>query len=215
MKFPDSKKYVVSSIITSAIFGIILGVLLLAIPAALLMRIVFVIIGVATILTNIPTFTFGLVTFRTSEGKIATLTSLLSLIIGFLIIFWHQTFLVFFLGAYLIIMPLIDVLFAKEKLDRFKAELPKLILGAVMMIIGPAQSVEILFDIAGWVIIALTALYSILMLILALTRKKKHTAATGTRIFADTDGDGTIDTVYVDTTGDGKADTSIPYNEDQ
>lgn len=211
MKFTDSKKYVLSSIITSAIFGIILGVLLLALPV---IEIVFVIVGIATILTNIPTFTFALVTIRTPEGKAAFFTSLLSLVFGFLIIFCHQTLLVFFLGAYLIVMPLIDVLFAKEKLDRFKAELPKLILGAVMILIGPAQSMEILFDIAGWVIIGLTAVYSIVMLILALTRKKTP-STTGTRIFADTDGDGTIDTVYVDTTGDGKADTSIPYKEEK
>ena len=44
---------------------------------------------------------------------------------------------------------------------------------------------------------------------------KASTATTGNRIFVDSDGDGSIDTVYVDTTGDGKADTATPFREEK
>ena len=133
------------------------------------------------------------------------------MVIGFVMIFWRIQLLLYVLGAYLILMPVIDILFAEKKIERLKAEIPKLILGAVMLLLGPAQSLDILFDIAGWVVIALTALYVISMLI-AMNKKQN---VTGSRVFADTDGDGTIDTVYVDTTGDGKADTAMPYNDDR
>ena len=209
MKLMDTKKYVLSSIITSAIFGIILGVLLLVIPTDFLLNVVFIIMGIVTILNNIPTFTMGIVTFSTFEGKVSFFTSLLSMVIGFVMIFWRIKLLLYVLGAYLILMPVIDILFAEKKVERLKAEIPKLILGAVMLLLGPAQSLDILFDIAGWVVIALTVIYVISMMI---TMKKKQNV-TGSRVFADTDGDGTIDTVYVDTTGDGKADTAIPYDD--
>ncbi len=211
MKLPSFKKYVWSSVITAAIIGILLGVLLLVVPTDLLIKIVFIIMGIVTIINNIPTFTMSIVTFSTIEGKISFITSLISLVIGFVMIFWHSTFLMVFLGIYLVAIPILGILLSQKKGERFKAELPKLILGGVMILLGPARSLEILFDVAGWAIIVLTVIYTVLMLIVS-TRKKKR-APTGSRVFADTDGDGTIDTVYVDTTGDGKADTAVRYDE--
>jgi len=209
MKLMDTKKYVLSSVLTSAIFGIALGVLLLVIPTNFLLDAICIIMGIVTIINNIPTFTMGIVTFSTFEGKVAFFSSLLSMAMGFVMIFWREQVLLFVLGAYLILMPIIDVLFAEKKLERFKAELPKLILGVVMIILGPAKGLDILFDIAGWIIIVLTVIY-VLFMIISMQKKQN---VTGSRVFADTNGDGKIDTVYVDTTGDGKADTATPYNE--
>lgn len=209
MKLMDNKKYLFSSILTSAIFGILLGILLLAIPTDLLLNVICVIMGIVTIVNQVPTFTMGIAAFSTLEGKLSFFTSLLSMMMGFVMIFWHVQFLLFFLGIYLIVMPLIDVLFSKQRLERLKAEAPKLILGTVMLIVGPAQSLDILLKVAGWIVIGLTVIYVILMLISV--RKKQQ--VTGSRVFADTNGDGTIDTVYVDTTGDGKADTATRYYE--
>ena len=90
------------------------------------------------------------------------------------------------------IIPLIQILLAKEKLTRLKAELPKLILGVVMLVVGPAGTLAALFDVAGWIIIVLTAFYTLLSL---LSLKNPKNTKTGGRVFVDVDGDGTIDTV--------------------
>lgn len=209
MKLMETKKYVFSSVITSAIFGTVLGILLLIIPTDFLLNAICIIMGIVAIINNIPTFTMGIVTFSTFEGKVSFFSSLFAMVLGFVMIFWGERFLLFVLGAYLILMPLIDVLFSEKKLERLKAEAPKLILGAVTLILGPAQGLDVLFDIAGWAVIGLTVIYVIFMLVSV--RKKQN--ITGSRVFADTDGDGTIDTVYIDTTGDGKADMATPYDE--
>jgi len=112
-------------------------------------------------------------------------------VLGFLMIFQHESYLMFFLGGYLILFPAIEILLAKDKLTRLKAELPKLILGVVMLVVGPAGTLEVLFDVAGWVIIVLTAFYTLLSL-LSLRKPKNQT---GSRVFVDVDGDGTIDAV--------------------
>ena len=126
-------------------------------------------------------------------------------------IFWHSTFLMFFLGAYMIVLPLIEILLAKRKSEQLKAELPKLILGVVMLLLGPAKTIGVLFDVAGWVIIGLTLINAIASL-LSLKKVQKNT---GGRIFVDYTGDGVVDSVYIDTTGDGKVDTETKYRENQ
>ncbi len=216
MKTMDSNKYLWSSVIVFALLGVLAGILLLAIPAELLLDIIFVIMGIVTVISNVPGFAMGVMHFATLEGKISTVLSLISCVVGFVMIFWHTEYLMFFLGAYLILMPLIEVLFSKTKWARFKAELPKLILGAVMILVGPFKTLEVLLDVAGWVIIGLTVIYVVSVLIGSLVKKnKKADTVTGGRIFADTDGDGKIDTVYTDVDGDGKADIEVKYEEDR
>lgn len=209
MKLMDSKKYLLGGALTFALFGILMGWLLILLPASVLLRIVFVIMGIVTVVTNVPTLVAGLVNGQSTEGKLCALLSLISIVVGFLMIFWHSGILMLLLGAYMIVTPLFEVLTAKRRGERFKAELPKMILGLVMILVGPARTLGALFDIAGWIIIALSVIYVVGMLIG--TRKKQN--VTGSRVFADTDGDGKIDTVYVDTTGDGNADTATRYND--
>ena len=81
----------------------------------------------------------------------------------------------------------------------------------VLLLVGPAKALNLVFDIAGWVVLALTAVY-IVTILLGQRIASKHVDKTGNRIFVDTTGDGKIDTVYVDTTGDGKADTAAKYH---
>ena len=113
-------------------------------------------------------------------------------------IFQHESYLMFFLGGYLLIIPLIQILISKEKLTRMKAELPKLILGVVMLVVGPAGTLDVLFDVAGWIIIVLTAIYTLLSL---LSLKTSKNSRTGSRVFVDYDGDGTVDAVIHDSEG--------------
>ena len=211
MNIKNSGRILGGSILLSALFGILAGILLIFLNADILLKIVFVIMGIITVFYSLPGITLGVMSFSTKTGKLTLLLSALSAVIGFLMIFWHSTFLIFFLGAYMIVMPVIEILLAKDKLDQLKAELPKLILGVVMLLLGPAKTLDVLFDIAGWVIIVLTLINTLASLISI----KKVQKNTGGRIFVDTTGDGKVDTVYIDTTGDGEADTATKYRENK
>lgn len=211
MKTNSVKKFMGGSILLSALIGILAGVLLIALSADLLLKIVFVIMGIITVFYSLPGITLGLMSLGTRGGKVTLLFSVISAVFGFLMIFWHESFLMFFLGGYLLILPLIQILLAKEKLDQLKSELPKLILGVVMLLIGPAGAIGILFDVAGWVIIVLTLLYTVGSLL----SLRKMQEKTGGRIFVDHTGDGKPDVIYLDTDGDGNADTEIRYSDDK
>lgn len=198
MQTKSYNRYLGGSILLSALIGVLAGVLLIALDTAFLLKIIFVIMGVITVFYSLPGIAVGLMGISTGTGKITLIFSILSVALGCLMIFQHESYLMFFLGGYLLIVPLIQILLSKEKLTRMKAELPKLILGVVMLVVGPAGTLDVLFDVAGWIIIILTAFYTLLSL---LSLKKPKNSQTGNRVFVDYDGDGTVDAVIHDSEG--------------
>ena len=213
MKMNASQKLFGSGVLIFALLGLLSGILLIALPVELLLRIVFVIVGVVTVVCNLPGLIVGLANLGNRVGQVSLVLSLVSVILGVLMIFFHSSVLMILVGVYLLILPLVEILLSKDRGAQLRAELPKLILGVVLLVVGPARSVAILFDVAGWIIVALTAIYLVAMLISYLYRQQKADTQTGNRTFADTTGDGKIDTVYVDTDGDGSPDTKRRYRE--
>ena len=216
MRLPKSNRSLLWQTLVFALFGVGVGVLLIALPADLLLRLAFVIVGALTVLTQIPGILSGLLHLseRGGGGKLLLFSSLISTALGLLMIFYPSALLSVLLGVYLIVLPLILVLTDRDKRTRLQKELPRMILGVVLVLIGPAAILDLLFDVAGWVILVLTLVYTAVTL-LAARRRTERAHVTGNRIFADTDGDGSIDTVYLDTTGDGRADTATHYRENE
>lgn len=216
MRLPKSNRSLLWQTLVFALFGVGVGVLLIALPADLLLRLAFVIVGALTVLTQIPGILSGLLHLseRGGGGKLLLFSSLISTALGLLMIFYPSALLSVLLGVYLIVLPLILVLTDGDKRTRLQKELPRMILGVVLVLIGPAAILDLLFDVAGWVILVLTLVYTAVTL-LAARRRTERAHVTGNRIFADTDGDGSIDTVYLDTTGDGRADTATHYRENE
>lgn len=215
MKMNASQKLFGTGVLIFSLLGLLAGILLIALPVELLLKIVFVIVGVITVVSGLPVVFAGLSNFGDRAGRVSLVLSLISVVFGILMIFFHSTVLVILVGVYLLILPLVEILIARDRVAQLKAELPKLILGVVLVVIGPARGAAILFDVAGWVILVLTAVYLVSMLISYLIRQKKAEAQTGNRTFVDTTGDGKIDTVYTDIDGDGKPDTKRRYREDK
>lgn len=214
MKLPNSKQTTLASILIFACLGLLTGMLLILIPTDFLLKAIFIVMGILTVVYNIPGFVAGLVSIQTKAGLVTMLLSLVSIVTGFLMIFWHSELLMIFLGAYMVIFPIVEILLSEDKVGRLKTELPKLIIGLVLLLIGPAKVMDVMFDVAGWIVIGLTAIYVVVLLFSQLKRTNQNKNVTGNRIFVDTTGDGKIDTVYHDTDGDGTPDTATKYNEE-
>lgn len=215
MNLKNTAQSFLTGVIVFALIGVLLGVLLILLPISFLLNIVFVVMGVVTILYSIPGIAAGLAHIDTRAGRASLTLSLLSLVVGVLLIFWHNNLLMVILGVYFILFPLMEILLSKNKTAQLKSELPKMILGVVLLLVGPAKTLGVLFDIAGWVVIALTVIYSLVTLIGYYGRRSRHKNITGNRVFVDTTGDGKIDTVYMDTNGDGTPDTAQRYRDDK
>ena len=213
MNLPNIKKTSLITILLIGVLGILLGVLLLAIDPAFLLKILFVVMGIITVLSAVPGLFVGISSVDTAAGRVSLIVSLISIVIGFLMIFWHSSILMIVLGIYLLVFPLIEILLSKDKAVRLKSELPKMIVGLVLILVGPAKALDVMLDIAGWGVIVFSVVYVVLSLFAGVRNQNKKEATTGNRIFVDTTGDGKVDTVYVDTTGDGKPDTAKRYRD--
>ncbi len=209
MDLSSVKRSALTGALIYTVFGVPAGLLLLLVPTSFLLWLVFVIMGIVTVVSNIPGVIMGLMSIGRPSGILMLVLSALSVMLGVMMIFWHEEILMIVVGIYMLLLPILSVILAKDHGAQLKAELPKLIIGLVLVILGPAGTIDVLFDVAGWIVIALSVIY--LVTVLLGVRKLQNTP--GTRVFVDHDGDGTIDAVYVDTTGDGRVDASTKYKD--
>ena len=191
--------------------GVALGLLLVLLPVAFLMKVFFVVMGVLVLATSIPGIFAALRLSGTRTGRVALMLSLISALVGIILIFSHSKLLLIVVGVYMVALPIVQIILARGAAFAWKAELPKLIVGCLLLILGPASALEMMFDVAGWITVALTVAFVAFLAIKALRRQAVAQKKTGGRMFVDVDGDGSVDTVYMDTTGDGKHDTARRY----
>jgi len=199
MKMIQNKQLFWSQILTIALLGGLLGGLLILLSTDLLLKIIFVFLGAITVLSAIPSLLLGLSCSGERAGKLALFSSLVSMIMGIVLIFWHNNILMIIAGIYFVLFPILEIVLAKNRMRQLKSELPKLIIGVVLLAFGPAQTLDLLFDIVGWSVIGLTLISIVVTVISHIRYQKKLETRTGARVFVDHDGDGTIDAVYMDT----------------
>ncbi len=209
MDFKNIRRGFSRASLTIAGIGILIGLLLIVIPVGFLLDVVFFIMGIATIVVSLPALISLLPLRHTRVGSVSLVCTALLVIAGFLMLFWHSSVLLIIVGVVMIAQPILSIVSATGRQARLKAELPKLIIGVVLLLLGPANAIDVLFDVAGVGLIVLSIIYLIAMYVVL----KKSQNVTGNRVFVDTDGNGTIDTVYVDTDGNGEVDTATDYRE--
>jgi MFS family permease len=207
MKHIAQQKSFWGTLLSVSLIGVLIGVLFWVLNADALLRIVSVILGVITVISSIPDLIAGIAALPSRHGTVSFLIALVTAVLGFVLIFSHRTLILILLGVFLVVLPVLQLLLSKDRKRILRRTLPQILLGILLIVVGPAAILNVLFDIAGIVVLVLTAVYIVGML-LSLRRSQKKT---GGRVFVDADSDGTIDAVYIDTTGDGRADTSVPY----
>lgn len=209
MDFKDIRRGFSRTSLTVAGIGVLIGLLLIFLPIGFLLDIVFFVMGIITIAVSLPALISLLPLRHTSVGNVSLICTALMVVAGFLMLFWHSSVLLIIVGVVMIAQPILAIASATDRQARLKAEAPKLIIGVILILLGPANAIDILFDVAGIGLIVLSIVYLISMYRVV----KKSQNVTGARIFVDEDGNGTIDAIYVDTDGNGKADTATNYRK--
>lgn len=209
MDFKNVRRGFSRASLTIAGIGALIGLLLIVIPVGFLLDVVFFIMGIVTIVVSLPALISLLPLRHTKVGSVSLVCTALMVVAGFLMLFWHSSILLIVVGIAMIAQPILAIASATDKQARMKTEAPKLIIGVILLLLGPAKTIDVLFDIAGVGLIVLSILY----LIWTYRLVKKAQGIIGNRVFVDEDGNGTIDAIYVDTDGNGEADTATDYRE--
>lgn len=151
----------------------ILGIILIVVPADVLLWLCFVVLGLAVILFSLPEFIHQIQYFG-EEPLYEFLLTCVVMALGFALIFWQEPVLMIIIGILLIGIPLVKIFTCNAKMAMFRTQLPILILGVTLILVGPGKLVNILFDVAGWLIICLALVYFVYSLVFLLPKKKSH-----------------------------------------
>ncbi len=188
--------------IISALIGVLIGIFIKNLPDSMsfseLVGAIFVIVGVLSILSGIPGLVLGLSASSTLVGKVNLVLSLINLIFGFVLIFYHNEIVLLIVAAYLVIIPSLQIILvkgSKMKKAAAKALVPRIVLGVLVILFfnilsGAAEKVfEIALVCIGWVIIGISLLSLLTFLFLLYIKPLfagKKTASDGT-IYLDED----------------------------
>lgn len=183
--FMSAKKNLLSSIIVSLIIGVLLGVLLIVLSSILdvsfLIKWGLIVVGIITIISNIPSLVNGIVNINKMAGVIDLIFAIIGIVLGCMMIFMQGTVITVIVSAYLIVFPIVRIILAGKESwkDQIKKEWIKILIGALMLVFLPGllaaadAVVKTIILIAGWVVVALSILFFAISLVSYISACKK------------------------------------------
>ncbi len=132
--------------------NLILGILLTALGIFFcagntdtLTKVVFIIIGVLMVLSNINPL---IVSIKRGD-TIDIIARILFIIFGFMFMFQHNTALTIIVAIIFIVFPVIKILLAEDKMAMLAVNLPELLIGVIVLIAGTGAVTQALFIVLG------------------------------------------------------------------
>jgi hypothetical protein len=192
-----NKKNVLASIIISLIIGVILGTLLVVLAGVLdftdLLKWGLIIVGIITIIGNIPSLVNGILNISKPAGIIDLIFAILGIVLGCLMIFVQGTVITVIVAVYLIAFPIVRIVLAGKTgwKDQIKKEWVKILIGALLLAFLPAlmnaanDAFSIILLVAGWVVIGLSVLLFVLSLVSYILASKKAKEAAPVEVVAE------------------------------
>lgn len=185
----SNKKNVLANIIISLIIGVILGTLLVVLSSILdvsfLIKWGLIVVGIITIISNVPSLVNGIVNITKTAGIIDLIFSILGIVLGCMMIFMQGTVITVIVSVYLIAFPIVRIILAGAAgwKDQIKKEWIKMLIGVLLLVFLPGllaaadSVVSLLILIAGWVVIGLSVLFFVLSLVSYIKAVKNVEAA--------------------------------------
>ena len=152
----ETKKYLLFRLLASVIISLALGILFILIDGALFTKIMFIILGVIFIFEGI----LGLLTEVGRKVIYLLISNIISIVLGILIIFFQNIVVDIIVGIYFIAIPIALLIIRRQYFKQeLQEQLPKLIVGILVLVLGLGNSVNILLDIFGWLLIVGALVY--------------------------------------------------------
>ena len=164
----SERKLILTKMLVSLVFGIALGGVLLLInefvSASSLIKWAIIIAGIVITVANVPSLISGIVNVSEKEGLVELILSAVGVLMGLVMIFMHNSVITIIFAVYLIIIPVVEIILSKDRINTLKGEWLRILIGALLIAFLPAlfgaadKIFNIILTISGWVIIAITAI---------------------------------------------------------
>lgn len=138
----SQKKLILTKMIISLVFGLLFGGALLLInslvSATSLIKWAIIIAGVIVTISNIPALISGIVNINEKQGLIEFIFSALGVLMGLFMVFMHNSVITVIVAVYLIIIPVVEIILSKDRLNTLKGEWLRILIGALLVVFLPA-----------------------------------------------------------------------------
>lgn len=153
----EIKKSLLIKMISIIIASLTLGILLLVLDGNMLVRILFIILGGLFIIDGV----IGIIK-NYKNSPLLLVTSSISIILGILLMFNFHFIVNILIAIWFIVLPIVLIFQNKDNpKDETKIQLPRIILGTLILLFGIGSITEIILTILGWTIIVLSIAYLI------------------------------------------------------
>ena len=157
----ETKKNLLIRLIAIVAITIILGIVLLLLDGSMITSFLFILLGGLLLIDGI----IGLVNDKFTN-KYFIISNIISIVLGLLLMFNFHNIINIIIAIWFIAFPIVDIIKDKtDKKETFKKQLPKMIVGLIIILFGIGGFVDILLKIVGWCSIAFGVIYLILGLI--------------------------------------------------
>jgi len=170
--------------IISLIIGVLLGTVLVVLSSVLsfsdLLFWGLVIVGIITIISNVPELVHGIMNIKNPTGIVDLIFSAIGIVLGFMMIFMQGTIVTVIVAIYLIIFPIIRVIISRKGWkNQISDEWVKILIGVLLLAFLPALTnaandvFGLILLIAGWVVIAISVILFAISLVAYISVLKK------------------------------------------
>ena len=149
------------------IAGVAVGIILIVSDGASVLSFLTKLIGLFMLAVNVPRLILYLSMGRSGMGRIELITTLSGAIIGvtvFLLPTAAVSFGAVIAGIWFIILPILDIALSQYKTEQLKMELPKLITGVALIVLGPTALFSFMIKIFGAAVVVAALIYLIRLL---------------------------------------------------
>lgn len=163
--FYNKKSYLVGLV------SLVIGIIMVAVPYNELLNMIFTLIGLIIIALNVfPAIIYWLSYQQDKRILPLAISSTLSIVVGFIFIFWHHWFICLVLALWLIAFPIARIITSEDKVMRLKKELPLFVIAALLFFMPAEGILNVVFKVFGVLLIA----YAIYEFVYTFLYNKKH-----------------------------------------
>ncbi len=148
------KKRIDVGLLIISIFTFLFGLMFVVVDAYKINKVIFGIIGIILVITAIPGFLVPV--SESKENKVTFINSIILFISGILMLFDHSSVLNIICAIIFIVIPLINLFYALDKKKRFLNDLPKYIIGILVLILSIDGVLNIIYTIIGIILIIIS-----------------------------------------------------------
>ena len=157
------------SLFIMGLFYAAIGIIFLTVPADDIIKFIYILLGIIVIIFNALVL-FDSLTWIKKDKRylIVLILAIIQIIIGILLIITSSKVLLIVTGSILIVLPLLEIISAKDKKEQFKLEITKLSLGIIFIILGATNLANVVFTVLGIISIIFGAIYLICAILMSI-----------------------------------------------